>query len=133
MNIGLIENSAKKSKEQNKKQKPKKEKKPKNKQTKKGLFIFKKGYCTIIFPWENLLINTGSEKTRLLVIILIFFSFNIYALNRFCFVLLPLNIRELDLLKTFTNAITRDDILNAIKPPPPYFSFGDRIQKIIYT
>lgn len=47
---------------------------------------------------------------------------------------LPLNIRELNSLKTFTNAITSgDNISNAKKPPPPYFSFGDGIQNPIHT
>lgn len=31
------------------------------------------------------------------------------------------NITGLESLKTFTNASTCDDILNAIKPPPPNF------------
>lgn len=39
---------------------------------------------------------------------------------------LPVNIRELNSLKTFTDVIAfGDNISNAKNPPPTYFSFGD--------
>lgn len=66
-----------------------KKKKKKKKQQQQNIYLWdysssKKATVQSSFHLENLLINTGSEKTRLIV--LIFFSFNINALNRFCFV-----------------------------------------------